>query len=592
MRLLFSMRHLGSLRMYESVLRQLAGGGHEIAVVAQRRDVPGTTGAPATVLGDVRGIEWIWEELRVSRWTELAAALRIWLDYLRYCAPRYDATPRLRARVAERVPAPLLRVSGWWPFRTRRGLRALAATLRALERALPRQAEHDELIRRYRPDLLLLTPLLRLGSSQIEVLRSARALGVRTGLCVASWDQLSSKGRIAELPDRVFVWNDTQKQEAIELHGVPADRVVVTGAQCYDEWFSRLPVRSRDEFCSHVGLPADRPMLLYVCSAFSPATPVEAHFVRKWVEGVRASNDPVLRTAGVLIRPHPQRHDEWNEVDLSDLPDVTLYGSHPLDEQSKEDYFESLYYSAAVVGLLTSAFLEASVLGRPVHVVIPPEFAERQEGLIHFHYLQTVGGGLFRPTRDMDEHYARVAASLREGPRPDLNAGFVRAFIRPCGLHREATEVFAEEVEAAARAPAPAPAREPLWAPLARAVLLPVAMAAHTLVGRATDPSDRTTVELQQARRRDEHRREREAREQRLKADRQAAQQERARQAEQARAAELRARQERIDADARRKRELKAARDADKRRRIRHKRQAALLTQLRRRLGLGGGESH
>ena len=585
MRVLFSMRHLGSLRMYDSVLRQLAAAGHEIDIVAQRRDVPGTTTSPETTLADVPQIHWVWEEVRVTTWTELAAGLRIWLDYLRFRAPRYAKTPRLAERVAERVPAVLLRISNWPLLRTHVGLRALTACLRTVERALPRKAELDALMRERQPDVVLVTPLLRLGSSQIEVLRSARAYGARTVLCVASWDHLSSKARIAEIPDRVFVWNDTQKQESVELHGVPGDRVTVTGAQCYDEWFERSPVRTRTEFCSMVRLPADRPFLLYACSAFSPATPIEAAFVRRWIEGLRASADPMLRSVGVLVRPHPQRHDEWKDVDLSDLPDVTLYGSHPLDEDSKNDYFESLHYSAAVVGLLTSAFLEASVVGRPVHVFIPPEFRERQEGLIHFHYLQTVGGGLFRATRDFDAHLAEVARSLREPAPRDVNAGFVQAFIRPHGLERPATDVFVDALEAFCRTPAPMPARESLFAPAIRLAVYPFAAWAHAAVARTTTPTDRTVVELQQARRRDEHRRAREADEQRKKAERDERLREREHRAEAARQEELRVRQERIDADQRLKRERKSAKEAEKRRRERGKRRAAILAQIKRRLG-------
>ena len=90
---------------------------------------------------------------------------------------------------------------------------------------------------------MLLTPLIDLGSSQIDYLRAARALGIPTALCVWSWDHLSSKALIRECPDRVFVWNETQKREAVELHRVPAERVVVTGAQCFDHWFDRTPSR-------------------------------------------------------------------------------------------------------------------------------------------------------------------------------------------------------------------------------------------------------------------------------------------------------------------------------------------------------------
>ena len=101
--------------------------------------------------------------------------------------------------------------------------------------------------------MVLITPLVDLGSPQLDHYLSARALGLRTVLCVGSWDHLSSKSVLRAVPDLVTVWNETQKQEAIELHAVPAERIVVTGAQCYDQWFGRRPSRSREEFCEQRG---------------------------------------------------------------------------------------------------------------------------------------------------------------------------------------------------------------------------------------------------------------------------------------------------------------------------------------------------
>ena len=359
-----------------------------------RRDSLGWGNAPDELLPDVPGIQWSWEEVHPTAWLEFATAVRIWLDYLRYFEPTYVSTPRLRTRAAERVPALLRLVSDSW-LHAAAGRRAVAAVLRTIERALPRQRALDELVGEHRPDIVMLTPLLHLGSPQIELLRSARALGVKTALCVGSWDHLSSKSLIREIPDRVFVWNETQKRETVELHRVPAERVHVTGAQYYDHWFGRTPDRTREQFCAMMKLPADRPFLLWVCSALFPDSPSEARFVRRWIEELRTSPDPLLSTAGVLIRPHPARLDEWHDVSLSDLPGVALHGSMPVDAEAKAGYFESLYFSGAVAGLNTSAFLEAAIVGRPVHTIILPEFSENQEGTLHFPYLLSVGGASF-----------------------------------------------------------------------------------------------------------------------------------------------------------------------------------------------------
>jgi hypothetical protein len=274
-------------------------------------------------------------------------------------------------------------------------------------------------------------------------------------------------------------------------------------------------------------------------------------------------------------------------VDLSDLPDVTLYGSLPLDERSKEDYFESLHYGAAVVGLNTSAFLEGAIVGRPVHTIVDPEFRERQEGTLHFHYLLSVGGGVLRLARSFDEHRAQLSASLREGEEPDRNASFVREFIRPFGLERSATDILVEAVEDLGATPAPAPDRAPAWAPAARAAMLPFGFAAHLAVTRTASPTDRTLVELQQARRKHQRQQQREAEEQR----RAAARVEKARQAAAAREAEQRARRERLDTAQRDKVERKAAMRAAKERaketRVRAKRRANTVAQIKRRIGLG-----
>src|SRR5918911_248558 len=79
------------------------------------------------------------------------------------------------------------------------------------------------------PGAVRFTPLLEPGSVQVEFERAANRMGIPTCLCVASWDNLTNKGLIHELPDLVTVWNEPQREEAVRLHGVPEERIVITG---------------------------------------------------------------------------------------------------------------------------------------------------------------------------------------------------------------------------------------------------------------------------------------------------------------------------------------------------------------------------
>jgi hypothetical protein len=482
-KIFFSMRHLGSLRVYEPVIRELAARGHHLHLALGRAEALGWTTALENLLRDHPTITCSWVSASPAVfWAELAKTIRLWADYFRYFESEYAPFPKLKARAAEKVPPRLLRLAERPVFQKRENRLRLLRALRAMERALPPVPEIEKELREQQPDLVLVTPLVYLGSAQFEVLRTALELGCRTAFCVGSWDHLSSKALVRDMPHRVLVWNETQRDEAVKLHGVPPDRVIVTGAQCYDEWFDRRPRRTREEFCARVGLPPGRPFILYVCSALFWGSPIEAEFVQRWLAALRSSDDATLREAAVLIRPHPARMDEWRTVDLSRFPDVALYGSNPVDVSSKHDYFDSLYYSSAIVGLNTSAFLEGAIVGRPIHTLLLPEFHDNQEGVLHFHYLFNVGGGVLQAARGFPEHHQQLAASIREEREP-AGRGFVRAFIRPHGLSRAATPLFVEAVEDILNMPAPAPQPTPFRYVLLRWVMSPLLRLVRVVYG-------------------------------------------------------------------------------------------------------------
>ena len=105
-----------------------------------------------------------------------------------------------------------------------------------LEALIPPDPGIMQFMTAHRPDVLLVTPLVSFGGLQSDFVKAARALGIPSACPVFSWDNLSNKGMMHERPDRTFVWNELQRQEAIELHGVDAGTVVATGAPRFDSF--------------------------------------------------------------------------------------------------------------------------------------------------------------------------------------------------------------------------------------------------------------------------------------------------------------------------------------------------------------------
>jgi hypothetical protein len=354
--------------------------------------------------------------------------------------------------------------------------------------------------------VVILTPMVVLKTAQLDLARAAMELGIRNVFAVASWDHLSSKGDLNFSPQRVIVWNEVQKREAVDLHHLDAERIIMTGCQIFDEWFEKKPSTTRDEFCARVGLRPDRPILLYVCSSLLEGSAPEPPFVRRWVKHLRESGHPVLRECSILVRPHHEHGEAWRKVNFKGMENVACWppaGDFPVDARSKTDYFDSLYHASVAVGLNTSAMIEAAILGHPVHTVLLPEFHDSQEGTVHFHYLLQPPDGLLHGARSLDEHAANLAAALEgRDPDPGRSARFVRTFVRPRGLDVPATSLFVEEVEALAARPAPVPVAVPAWTHLIRPVLQPFANAAAERIRRLEEESRRRSAE-----RLEEHRR-------------------------------------------------------------------------------------
>ncbi len=478
MKILFIARHYSYLRLFESAIEQLAARDHDITLAADREETLGGRGMVERIVARFPNVRLTEAPGRhAGAWSELARRLRLGLDYLRFLESRYASTPHLRRRGRDRAPRFVVRLAESGLSAVCGGPAGIARGLAWLERGLPNAPASEAFIRDAAPDVLLLTPLVDMGSPQLDHFAAARTLGVRTVLPVGSWDHLSSKAILRTIPERVIVWNESQRTEAVEMHRVPPERVVVTGAQAYDQWFDRRPSIGYEEFCTKVGLRPDRPFILYVCSSLFRGTASEPAFVEQWMQAVRGSDDPQLNGVGILVRPHPARLDEWRSVDLSGYRNAAFWGAHPVDQEAKDDYFASMYYSAAVVGLNTSAFLEAAVVGKPVHTVLLPDISrDNQEGTLHFHYLLDVNGGLLRVARSLDEHVRLLTSSLAgHGGGDEKAARFVEGFVRPYGRGVAATPRFVEAVEDAASLPAPVPERRGLAAQLAYLVAFPIA---------------------------------------------------------------------------------------------------------------------
>lgn len=460
------MLHPGHLRNYESTVMSLAARGHQIHLCFNQPEKQSEDRQVELISENNPNVTYSNQPIprRSDKWRGFPKPICVIRDYLRYLNPRYKNTPKLKNRVEIKLKKTLKQslqnnlikdydaVIKWLQTLSGNGRYSwLDKVLKIIYQSLPSDPSIEEFIKSHQADLVLVTPLITVGPSadQAEFLRSAKALKIPNGLCVGSWDNLTNKGLVHGDPDIVFVWNEIQKQESLELHGIPSKKVIVTGAQCYDKWFERKPASSKEIFCQKVGLNPEQPFILYLCS--SPfIAPFEVDFIEKWIRQIRDCDNFILNHMGLLVRPHPQNADQWKGVDFSHLGNVTIWpqaGANPVSEDAKADFYDSLYHSVAAVGLNSSTMIEAGILNKPVFTITSPEFQDTQTGTLHFYYL--VEGGLVRVNKNFEDHIEDLSKVLSENPdiyREKIKT-FIQGFVRPHGLDVSCTPILVEAIE-------------------------------------------------------------------------------------------------------------------------------------------------
>ncbi len=431
------------LRYYESALIALHDRGHRLLLT--RPDRYKEVWVPKALRGSKRVTTALHPFRRADGLDQPVRILRATRDFARYNAPPLLEAHANRERSYERMlrsvigkqrslehhgPVPPVA----YDAETRS---AVDSVFRELESLVPADDGVAGFLRGEKLDAVIVIARVNLAARDTEVVKAATSLGIPTGIVVYSWDNLSSKGLVHVRPDALYVWNDVQAGEAEELHGIPRDRVVVTGAVRFDSMFERSPSAPREELLGELGLdPAQRTVLYLGSSAF--VAPREPEFVGRWAAALPSG-------LNILVRPHPGTAED--EAWTAWTPPAGVVVAPPVTRDRAQDLYDQVFASDAVVGLNTSAEIEAAIVGRPVLTVKAGDLAPGQEGSVHFKYLLAEEGGFVRAAATLEEHVPQLEEALASDPLAAKRQRFLESFVRPRGLDRAAGPLLADEIE-------------------------------------------------------------------------------------------------------------------------------------------------
>jgi len=286
------------------------------------------------------------------------------------------------------------------------------------------------------PDVMVASPTNLRFSEETDFLKAARRLRIPTAIQVLTWDNLSTKGLVQILPDRLFVWNDRQYRDVREIHRVPQRDLSTVGSPFFDKWFDKVDgTSSREADCRRLGLDPEKKILLYLGSSKNIAKD-ESWFIEEVVEALAANSDSRVQDFQILIRPHPanaKRYQRLSEASLCVFPEGRAL---PETRQRLAD---------AALGINTSGMTDAVLADLPTFSVRLSRYVETQTSAEHFRHLER-----FDVLYLCQDQPALIEArkDLVDGrdPKASSRCEFRHQFARPRGLERPAGDVVAQEV--------------------------------------------------------------------------------------------------------------------------------------------------
>ncbi len=305
--------------------------------------------------------------------------------------------------------------------------------------------QYKELFEELQPNVLFCSHQRPL--ELVPAVLAARQLGIPTATFIFSWDNITSKGRIATRFDHYLVWSRHMREELLQFYPeVDPENIHVVGTPQFDPYADQSLIWSHEEFCKQVGADPKRKLICY--SGGEPGTtPEDQDHLRILMELVRDRR--IEGNPQVLLRPAPvTRADErirYGDV-CRDFPEL-IY-SQPRWVQTQPGNWASVIPSREDVQLLANLtrYVDVNV---NVASTMTLDFAIRDKPVVNVGFNANDPPPFGVPLKDyyyQFEHYRPVIelGAARLADNPEQLAQYVNAYLKDPTLDQQQRRNFVE----------------------------------------------------------------------------------------------------------------------------------------------------
>jgi hypothetical protein len=207
----------------------------------------------------------------------------------------------------------------------------------------------------------------------------AQKLGLPVFAAITNYDAIVNKGFRGFTPKRLAVWSQQMADETMQLLGISAHKIEVTGPVQYDRFFQPLPIE-RDAFLRSINLDPNKKTVFFAGGVNI------THYYEIYRLFVEQANSIWHEQFNLVIRPYPHSKllvsPGWNILEKL-FPSAGVYISNPgsidasgdraaefrqdlVFDDSPDELNYLLRYSDVMINYFSTISLEAALCDLPV----------------------------------------------------------------------------------------------------------------------------------------------------------------------------------------------------------------------------------
>ncbi len=230
---------------------------------------------------------------------------------------------------------------------------------------------YRRMISEFRPSLIVFsTPGQKLHD--LPLLYECLRAGIATISPVYSWDNLTAKGPFIFRVDKLIVWNEIMRDEAIRYHGFTSNDVEISGVPVFDPYLDVIKEGDQSaDFRLSLGLNPDKPLI--TITTIPQIFFGGCHFtlVKRILSFMEKGS---IRQCAILLRPHPKDMTDYAELEGEQNVVVDTYGSAPDDSLMnwvpRNDNIthlgRTMKYSDVVINIASTITIDAACFDTPI----------------------------------------------------------------------------------------------------------------------------------------------------------------------------------------------------------------------------------